>query len=231
MKPGEYRATCTAVRNPELYRAFDRWYLKVDFCIHDDGSVVSKYVNLGAGKEPNTSLGPRSDFYKLWAAAMGRRLEKNEPMDLSKIVGMDFLVMVGDKKHGGDEGDGEVYSTVQSVRRIEPEALSSLLNVSTLNGSLAHSLSNSDTQFLSSSTAQVRSGAQVLSSSPNVDLVLPEKPSVDRLGQNQVSSQNVRVQSQPDGEAQGRPAPDYSSAPLYTGDPYATDPNERVWEA
>ena len=38
MEPGEYPATCTAVRNPELYRAFGRWYLKVEFAIHDDGS-------------------------------------------------------------------------------------------------------------------------------------------------------------------------------------------------
>jgi hypothetical protein len=153
MEPGEYRATCTAVRNPELYRAFTRWYLKVDFAIHGDGAVVSKYINLGGGKEPNTVLGPRSDFYKLWVAAMGRRLEKNETMDLSKIVGMEFMVMVGDKQHGGD---GEAYSTVQSVRRFEPEALSSSLNVSD-----TQSLNVSNTQLLNVSAAQVPSGSFV----------------------------------------------------------------------
>jgi hypothetical protein len=157
MEPGEYRATCTAVRNPEQYRAFNRWYLKVDFSIQDDGSVVSKYINLGGGQEPTTGLGPRSDFYKLWAAAMGRRLEKNEPMDLSKIVGMEFWVTVGDKQHGGD---GEAYSTVQSVRRLEPEALSSLLNASTLNhsGLIPQSLNHSGAQL--PSTAQVHSGEE-----------------------------------------------------------------------
>jgi hypothetical protein len=158
MEPGEYRATCTAVRNPELYRKFDRWYLKVDFAIHADGTVVSKYINLGGGKEPSTNLGPRSDFYKLWAVAMGRRLEKNEPMDLSKIIGMEFMVTVGDKNHGGD---GEAYSTVQSVRRYEPEALSSSLNNSPLNSSIL------TPQLLNISAAQVRSTAQVRSGSPD----------------------------------------------------------------
>jgi hypothetical protein len=188
MEPGEYRATCTAVRNPEVYRAFARWYMKVEFCIHETGEVVSKYVNLGAGTEPNTSLGPRSDFYKLWTAAMGRRLEKNEVMDLSKIVGMEFMVTVGDKKHGGDEGDGEAYSTVQSVKRFEAEALSSLLNVSEpqcLSTSDTQSLNTSDTQLLTISGAQVPSTAQV-----HAEVTLHEKPSVAEFTREQLSFNN-----------------------------------------
>ena len=87
---------------------------------------------------------------------MGRSLEKYEVMDLSKIVGMDSLVSVGNREHGGDGGGGEVYSTVQSVRRYEPEALSSSLNVSDTQ-SLNDSISIppfSITQILSPSMSQ-----------------------------------------------------------------------------
>jgi hypothetical protein len=125
MEPGEYRATCTAIRPPEVYRAFKRWYMRVDFAIHGDGQVMSKYINLGIGEKPNMQLGPRTDYYKLWVQAVGRKPEHNEPMDPARIVGVDFLVTVGDKSHGGA---GEVYSTVESVRRelerrSEPERL------------------------------------------------------------------------------------------------------------
>ena len=118
--PGEYRATCTAISQPMMYSKFKRWYMRVDFAIHGDGSIVSKYINLGEGKEPNTMHGFRTDYFKLWSAAMGRKPEKNEPMDPAKIVGVEFLVMTTDKKLGRA---GEAYSVVESVRR-EPERLS-----------------------------------------------------------------------------------------------------------
>jgi hypothetical protein len=69
IEPGDYRATCTAVKPPELYRAFARWFMRVDFAIHDDGAVVSKYINLGFGNEPNTRLGPRTD-YRVFSAEL-----------------------------------------------------------------------------------------------------------------------------------------------------------------
>ena len=163
IEPGEYRATCIAVKPPELYRAFTRWYMRVDFSIHETGEVVSKYINLGVGKEPNAQLGPRTDYYKLWSQAVGRKPAKNEVMDPARIIGVELLVMVADKHHGGD---GEPYSMVQSVRR-ELEALSSSLNSSLLNSSsLSPQLLNvSDTQCLNDSGAQVPSAAQVDSGS------------------------------------------------------------------
>lgn len=113
IEPGEYRATCTAVRQPELYRAYNRWYLRVDFAIHETGEVVSRYLNLGTGEQANLQLSTRSDYYKLWIAAVGRKPDKNEPMDPSKIVGIEFLVIVADKEHRTDG----VYSRVESIRK------------------------------------------------------------------------------------------------------------------
>jgi hypothetical protein len=100
--------------------------MRIDFAIHDDGVIVSRYLNLGPGKEPNPLLGPRSEYYKLWSHAMGRKPEKSEPMDPAKIVGVEFLVNVGDKQLGGD---GELYSVVTSARRepVAHEALTSSL--------------------------------------------------------------------------------------------------------
>lgn len=117
--PGKYKATCTAVHQPELYRAFSRWYLRLDFAINDDGSIVSKYLNLGTGKEPNTQLGPRSDYYRLWSMAVGREPTKNEQMDPAKIIGVEFAVTVVSKqRHGGGE-----YSVISEL-----ECLSSMSN-------------------------------------------------------------------------------------------------------
>lgn len=131
LEPGEYKATCTAIHPPALYRAFSRWYMRADFAIHDHGVVVSKYINLGIGKQPNVQLGPRSDYYKLWAMAVGRKPKNNEPLDPARIIGMKFTVTVGDQEHGSDKA---IYSRVESVRR-ELEALSSSLNGSSLKNS------------------------------------------------------------------------------------------------
>jgi hypothetical protein len=108
--------------------------MRIDFAIHDDGVLLSRYINLGTGKEPNPQLGPRSDYYKLWSEAMGRKPEKNEPMDPAKIIGAELLVTVEDKQLGGD---GEAYSIVKSARRkpVAHEALTSSLNRSSLKGS------------------------------------------------------------------------------------------------
>ena len=131
LEPGEYKATCTAIQPPAVYRAFSRWYMRVDFAIHDDGELVSKYINLGIGKQPNVQLGPRTEYYKLWAMAVGRRPANNEPLDPARIIGVTFIVTVGDQEHGSDEA---IYSIVKSVRR-DPEALSSSLNGSSLKNS------------------------------------------------------------------------------------------------
>jgi len=148
---GEYRATCTTIRPPELYRLYKRWYMRVDFTIRDSGEVVSKYINLGGSPQPNTNLGPRTDYYKLWSLAVGRKPERNETMDPAKIIGVEFMVMVGDKTH---RSDGEAYSAVTAVRR-EVETLSSVLTPHSL---IPQSLIP---QSLIPPTAQLHSPAQV----------------------------------------------------------------------
>ena len=117
---GEHEAMCTGVHQLEMYRKFQRWYMRVDFKIADV-VLVCEYLNLGTGETPNMQLGPRTEYYKLWAIAKGRKPEENEPMDPRKIIGVEFLVTVADKSLGGD---GEAYSTVTSVRLMEPERLS-----------------------------------------------------------------------------------------------------------
>jgi hypothetical protein len=131
-----------------MFREFHRWYMRVDFAIHNDGTIVSKYINLGTGKEANGQLGPRTNYYKLWTLAVGRKPEQNETMDPALIVGVEFMVTVGDKNR---EEDGEAYSTVESVRR-ELEAL-------LLGGSVAPLLDSSGAPLLDSSGAQVHSGS------------------------------------------------------------------------
>jgi hypothetical protein len=132
--------------------------MRIDFAIHDDEAVVSRYLNLGSGKEPNPQLGPRSDYYKLWSHAVGRKPEKNESMDPAKIVGVEFLVTLEDRRHGEN---GETYSVVTSAR-CEPvahEALTSSLKGSTFKGSTLNS---------SCLTSQVLSSQMLVSSSTQV---------------------------------------------------------------
>ena len=113
IEPGHYKATLTAVRKPELYRAYNRWYLRIDFTIHETGEAVPKYVSLGSGKEHNLQLTPKTSYFKLWTLAVGRRPEKNEPMDPARMIGVEFLVEVADRQHE----DGELYSRVKDVKR------------------------------------------------------------------------------------------------------------------
>lgn len=150
LEPGEYRATCTAVKQPQMFREFHRWYMRVDFSVHETGEVVSEYLNLGRGKDPNGQLGPRTNYYKRWTQAAGRKPEKNETMDPALIVGAEFMVTVGDKER---REEGGPYSAVESVRR-EVEAL-------LLSGSVAHVLDSSMAHVLDCSSAQVHSSAQV----------------------------------------------------------------------
>jgi hypothetical protein len=128
IEPGKYRATCTAVRPPAIFQQYSRWYIRVDFAIHDDGVVVSKYINLGTGKEPNIQLGPRSEYFKLWTLAVGRKPEHNESMESSKIIGTEFTVTVVDKEH---KSDGGIYSQVEAVSNepVAQEALASSLTL------------------------------------------------------------------------------------------------------
>jgi hypothetical protein len=109
IEEGEYRATCTAVHPPAIFRGFGRVFRRVDFAIHDDGSIVSKYVNMASGDKINI----RSEYYKLWVATMGRRHEPGELLDLDVMVGKEFVVTVKDKVH---KEVGDTYSVVTTLR-------------------------------------------------------------------------------------------------------------------
>jgi len=114
IEPGLYKATCIAVLPPNMYVQYDRWYMRVDFALHRDGSIVSKCINLGKGVQPSIKLSPRTDYFKLWVQAAGRRPEKGEPMDPAKIKGVEFVAEVADQLH---KVNGETYSIVKKISR------------------------------------------------------------------------------------------------------------------
>jgi hypothetical protein len=117
VNPGRYQATCTEVHLPKVFRAYKRWYMRVDFAIHDDGSIVSLYLNLGDGTHPNTQLGSRSGYWRVWTVCVGRNPIKGEPMDPAKMLGAEVTVTVVTKeRHGGGE-----YSVVSEVKAPELE--------------------------------------------------------------------------------------------------------------
>jgi hypothetical protein len=172
IEPGEYPARCTAVKPPELYTFFARWFLRIDFAVHDGGEIVSRYLNLGKseGKPTNIQLGPRSEYYKLWTMAVGRKPEKNEPMDPAKIVGVDFLVTVADKEHGSGGG---AYSRVESVRRepVEDVAKECLL----LSCSSSTSATNATSATCSTTTTTSTSSSEEFSGF-SIDEIPPRGP-------------------------------------------------------
>ena len=176
IEPGEYPATCTAVKPPELYTFYARWYLRIDFAVHDGGEIVSRYINLGnsKGKPTNIQLGPRTAYYKLWTMAVGRKPGENETMDPAKIIGAEFLVTVVDKEHGSGGG---AYSRVESVRRepvadVEPVAKEPLL--------LCCSLVTDATDA---------------TGSPNVDSILPEKPSIAEFSVDEIPAKLLELEN------------------------------------
>jgi hypothetical protein len=116
---GEYQASCIRVNPPQLFRQYQRWYLRADFAIHGDGAIISKYFNLDRevytenGKRltrPVASLSTRSDLFK--ACAMVLKLSAADRLDPAILVDpqLTFAVLVADKT-----GDGGTYSVVDKV--------------------------------------------------------------------------------------------------------------------
>ncbi len=157
IEPGVYKATCVEVHDPALYYEFQRWYVRVDFAIHEEGAVVSKYVNLDGGKTPRLDTKPRSDYYKLWTLAAGHKPAQREPMDPAIIKGLECRVKVIDKCL---KETGEIYSAVS-------EALSLVCSFAPpLSSSATHTHSCSSAQALNHSGTQV-SGTQAPASREN----------------------------------------------------------------
>src|SRR5665213_1107863 len=106
--------------------------------------------------------------------AVGRKPGENETMDPAKIIGAEFLVTVVDKEHGSGGG---AYSRVESVRRepvadVEPVAKEPLL--------LCCSLVTDATDA---------------TGSPNVDSILPEKPSIAEFSVDEIPAKLLELEN------------------------------------
>ena len=113
---GKYPATCVNVADPEIYKRFQRYFMRVDFRIDGSDAVVSKYVNINENVQEakiKTKFGPRSDYYKLHVVRAGG---KPDSLQSSLLVGMRAMVTVEDDANG-------TYSLVTRVERL-PQGLS-----------------------------------------------------------------------------------------------------------
>jgi hypothetical protein len=137
---GEYQATCIAIHPPSPYRRFQRMYRRADFTIHNDGVTVPAYVNV-----PQDKVSVRSNYYRYWVAAMGRRHQPGELLDLAVMLGKAFTVTVADKVHA----DGDAYSVVTDVRAMSLTATGSVLNTQ---NSVTQDSSTQDSSTQDSST-------------------------------------------------------------------------------
>jgi hypothetical protein len=121
--PGIYQAVCVAWQGPQWVRAFQRWCLRLEFSLLGDGTLVSRFYNLGNDKT-RKSHGRRSLFYAVWCLANGEPPRKGQKMTLDTFTeaGLIYTVRVANStkdEKGGHKPDALVYSRVTDVLRIE----------------------------------------------------------------------------------------------------------------
>jgi hypothetical protein len=121
--PGIYQAVCVAWQGPQWVRAFQRWCLRLEFSLLEDGTLVSRFYNLGNNKL-RKSHGRRSLFYKVWCLANGEPPCKGQRMPLGTFTepGLIYTVRVADSiknEQGEQKPRALVYSRVTDVLRIE----------------------------------------------------------------------------------------------------------------
>lgn len=121
--PGIYQAVCVAWQGPQWVRAFQRWCLRLEFSLLADGSLVSRFYNLGNNKL-RKSHGRRSLFYAVWCLANGEPPRKGQRMTLGTFTeaGLIYTVRVADsvKNEKGEHKPGAlVYSRVTDILRVE----------------------------------------------------------------------------------------------------------------
>jgi hypothetical protein len=121
--PGVYQAVCVAWQGPQWVRAFQRWCLRLEFSLLADGSLVSRFYNLGNDRT-RKSHGRRSLFYAVWCLANGEPPHKGQKMTLDTFTeaGLIYTVRVADSvndERGGRKPGALVYSRVTDVLRVE----------------------------------------------------------------------------------------------------------------
>jgi hypothetical protein len=83
--PGIYQAVCVTWQGPEWVRDFQRWCLRLEFALLADGTLVSRFYNLG-GDRTHKHYGRRSLFYKVWCLANGEPPHKGQRMTLETFT-------------------------------------------------------------------------------------------------------------------------------------------------
>jgi hypothetical protein len=154
IEPGDYTARCAGLQPPFEYKQYARMAQRIDFVIEGDGTVLKKYVNLGPAASPWKTAPSRSEYYKLWTAAMGRRPKPGETINLDFLAGrpdIQLRVTVEDKEHE----DGYTYSLIGKVRPVR-EQVGHPDNTQSLNDSITQSLNDSIPQVLNDSATQDR---------------------------------------------------------------------------
>jgi hypothetical protein len=121
--PGEYRAACVDWQGPEFVRAFQRWSLRLEFALLDDGTLVSAFYNLGSDPA-RPRAGRRSRYYGAWSQANGEPPRKRQEMAPESFTepGLLYTLQVADalKDEGQNEKpDALVYSRVVNILRVD----------------------------------------------------------------------------------------------------------------
>lgn len=123
VSPGDYQAVCVGWQGPVWVRAFQRWSLRLEFSLLEDGTAVSAFYNLG-GDRNSKSFGRRSRFYSVWSQANGEPPRKGQKMtfEVFREDGLLYTVRVAyatkDEKQTV-KPDALVYSRVTDVLKIE----------------------------------------------------------------------------------------------------------------
>lgn len=121
--PGIYQAVCVGWQGPQWVRAFRRWCLRLEFALLEDGTLVSRFYNLG-NDPARKSHGRRSLFYAIWCWANGEPPRKGQKMTLDTFTeeGLIYTLRVADSikdEKGGQKPGALVYSRVTEVLRID----------------------------------------------------------------------------------------------------------------
>jgi hypothetical protein len=121
--PGEYRAACVDWQGPEFVRAFQRWSVRLEFAILDDGTLVSAFYNLGSDPA-RPRAGRRSRYFAAWTQANGEPPRKGQKIAPETFAepGLLYTLQVADAVK--DEAqkrkpDALVYSRVVNILRVE----------------------------------------------------------------------------------------------------------------
>jgi hypothetical protein len=123
VRPGNYQAVCVGWQGPEYVYEYRRWSLRLEFCLFDDGTRVSTFLNFGNGSRPEVP-GQRSRFFKEWCLANGGPPKKGETLRLDTFVDPELIytVRVEDcaiNSKGAEKADALVYSRVNEVLKVQ----------------------------------------------------------------------------------------------------------------